>query len=92
MLGLADSLRKFICSLTNEGSAARDLEGKLHVIAESELEQLLVRGDALAVGLFSDQEARVLAENLHWSSRYRIFRLLRALRGAPLTPRALDVA
>ena len=76
------AVRRFI----DDGSAARDLEGKLHFAAADQLEQLLICGSASATGLFSDESRQLLAENLHWTSRYRMFRLLRALRGEPLVP------
>lgn len=77
-----DAMKQFI----DEGTAARDLEGKLHFVSTDQLEQLLIGGSASATALFSDQEERVLAENFHWTSRYRMFRLLRALKGEPLLP------
>lgn len=78
-------LREIIDQLTREGSAARDAEGKLYFAPRVELEKLLMHREATATGLFSGAAAKVLAENLHWTSRYRIFRLLRALNGKPLS-------
>ena len=78
------TLRGVIQQFINDGSAARDLEGKVYFTSRDQLEQLLIRGTATATGLFSGGETNVLAENLHWTSRYRMFRLLRALNGKPL--------
>lgn len=79
-------LRNVIRQLSDNGSAARDLEGKIHFTSREQLELLLIRGSASATGLFSDERTNILAENLHWTSRYRMFRLLRALSGKPLAP------
>jgi len=81
-----DHLRGRIKEFINDGSAARDLEGKLYVASQGELENLLISGSSAAVGLFSGEPTSVLSENLHWTARYRIFRLLRALKGGPLVP------
>jgi hypothetical protein len=82
----ADDLRRRIQRFINEGSGAADLEGRLFVASENSLKDLLIVGSSTAEGLFSSQPETVLAENLHWTARYRVFRLLRALRGGPLVP------
>jgi len=85
-----DSLRKVIKKFIDDGSGSLELEGTLHFTSRNQLEQLLIRGTATATKLFpdsdSDRDKSVFQENLHWTSRYRIFRLLRALNGKPLSP------
>lgn len=80
------ALRRVVQQFINDGSAARDLEGKLYFTSRDELERLLILGGGTATGLFSGGLMKVFAENLHWTSRYRMFRLLRALNGGPLAP------
>jgi hypothetical protein len=82
----SDALRMFLVSLVEEGSAGRDLEGRLYLLNDQELRELLVTGESMAAGLFSGESATLRTENLHWTTRYRIFRLLRALDAAPLNP------
>lgn len=80
------ALRTRIQQFIDDGSGVRDPEGTIHIMSRDQIERLLIHGNATATGLFSDQSVSVLAENLHWTSRYRIFRLLRALIGGPLAP------
>jgi len=77
-------LRIAIEQLINDGSASRDLEGKLFIASSDQIERLLILGSANVTGLFSDSCEEVLGESLHWTSRYRIFRLIRALNEGPL--------
>jgi len=78
-------LKSVIKKLANEGVGVRDQEGKLFITSQTELECLLMKGNCKTTGLFSGDQVPVGAENLHWTSRYRAFRLLRALKGGPLT-------
>jgi hypothetical protein len=79
-------LKATIQQLANEGVGVRDLEGKLFTTSRTGLERLLIMGDCTVIGLFSGEQELLGAEQLHWTSRYRAFRLLRALSGGPLTP------
>lgn len=79
-------LKATIQRLANEGVGVRDLEGKLFTTSRTGLERLLIIGDCTAMGLFSSDKELLAAEQLHSTSRYRAFRLLRALNGGPLAP------
>ena len=71
-------------SLVNRGIGTRDREGDCFLVTGSDLLSLLVEGRCRAVPLFTSSEAEVRAENLHPTSRYRLFRLLRAVKRRPL--------
>ena len=70
----------------SQGSVARDLEGSLHIVEKNQLQRILIVGWGTARELFGTREPMIRAEKLHWTSRYRIFRLLRALEGRALQP------
>ncbi len=72
--------------LVNRGVGTRDREGDCYLVRHSDLLRLLVEGRCNATPLFMGAETEVLAENLHPTSRYRLFRLLRAVNRKPLEP------
>jgi hypothetical protein len=73
--------------LVDRGTGTRDPEGDCYLVNEADLPGLLVSGRCRARGLFHGAEAVVRAEHLHPTSRYRVFRLLRAVRRRPLAVR-----
>lgn len=70
--------------LVDRGIGTRDREGDCYLVKDIELLGLLVDGRCTARALFHGAEADVRAENLHPTSRYRVFRLLRAVKRRPL--------
>jgi hypothetical protein len=70
--------------LVDRSIGTRDPEGDCYLVKSSDLFGLLVDGRCTARALFHDSEADVRAENLHPTSRYRIFRLLRSVKRRPL--------
>lgn len=70
--------------LVDTGVGTRDREGDFFFVDGGDLEPLLVEGSCKARAVFRDSEVRVHAENLHPTSRYRVFRLLRAVNRGPL--------
>lgn len=71
--------------LVDRGIGTRDREGDLYLVKDSALLRLLVEGQCKAQRLFQGaEEEDVRAENLHPTSRYRLFRLLRAVNRRPL--------
>lgn len=82
---LAERYRQIV----GRGTGTRDLEGQLFTIGQDEMERLLVDGDGSVTGVFSRKAVSVHAQNLHATSRYRMFRLLRGVKGTPLQPSGL---
>ena len=72
--------------LINCGMGNRDREGDFFIVSQNTLKNLLFNGQCKVKGLFTDEMLTVRAENLHPTSRYRIFRLLRAAYRKPLQP------
>ena len=70
--------------LVDRGIGTRDLEGAFYVVPHEALTELLVKGSCTATGLFSGEDVTVAAEDFHPTSRYRIFRLLRAVNRGSL--------
>ena len=71
--------------LVAKGVGTKDTEGKYYIARESDLIGLLVAGNCMVSPLFAATEkVEVLAQNLHPTSRYRVFRFLRALNRGPL--------
>lgn len=81
-----EEFRKIHESLVNAGKGTKDNEGKFHVVRHPEFLKLLVAGECNATPFFGkDQmDVKVKSGDLHPTSRYRLFRLLRAVRRAPL--------
>jgi len=79
-----DSFVELHNRLVNRGIGTRDREGECFRVHSSDLLNLLVDGRCRAFSLFTGSEAAVRAENLHPTSRYRLFRLLRAVKRRPL--------
>lgn len=70
--------------LVNRGVGTRDREGDCYFVRHSDILGLLVEGNCNATPLFVGTEREVRAENLHPTSRYRLFRMLRAVNRRPL--------
>lgn len=79
-----DDFLKLHNSLVDQGIGTRDREGECFLVRDEDLLYLLVDGYCRASPLFQGRVSEVRAENLHPTSRYRIFRLLRALKRGPL--------
>ncbi|MDH5684567.1 MAG: hypothetical protein OEZ20_08905 [candidate division WOR-3 bacterium] len=89
---LKDSIAKFISfhnNLIDEGTGSRDREGDFFVVSQDLLKDLLFKGQCTVKALFTNDEQLIRAENLHPTSRYRIFRLLRAVNRKPLQPEVI---
>lgn len=67
----------------NGSSGNRDREGSLFLVPQKELFDLLSQGKCMAEGLFNHRSVTIHQDDLHPSSRYRIFRLLRAVNKRP---------
>lgn len=67
----------------NESSGNRDREGNLFLISQKNLQDLLYNGKCEVEGLFNKKRSTIHQDELHPSSRYRIFRLLRAVNKRP---------
>ncbi len=72
--------------LINKGMGSRDNEGKVYVATNEMLKTLLFKSQCNVRALFGEKIEVVHAEELHPTSRYRIFRLLRAVYRKPLQP------
>lgn len=86
---LKDSISDFVSfhnKLIDEGTGSRDREGEFYFVEQDSLKKLLFKGDCMAKALFSSGDQLIRAEDLHPTSRYRIFRLLRAINRKPLQP------
>jgi hypothetical protein len=83
------SVTEFVSNYTrlaSRGTGSRDREGDLFVVSQDMLKALLFDGECSAQALFANEAQTVREENLHPTSRYRIFRLLRAVYRRPLKP------
>jgi hypothetical protein len=82
--GISDFIAAHNRSIDEGGS--KDGEGKFFFVSQDGLLELLKIGKCTTRPLFSETEKEQLitAENLHPTSRYRIFRLLRAIHRKPL--------
>lgn len=67
----------------NEGAGNRDREGYLYVTSQKELQHLLFHGSCEAKNLFNQRTVTLQEDDLHPTSRFRIFRLLRAIQKRP---------
>jgi hypothetical protein len=78
----------FLCEndLVNRGMGTRDKEGDFFIASASMVKNLLFKGNCVVQGLFTDESQTLEIQTLHPTSRYRIFRLLRALNRKPLEP------
>ena len=72
-------------NLVNRGVGTRDREGTLYLAEYFDIFSLLVEGQCSVEPLFQGTNMEVRSENLHPTSRYRLFRLLRAVNRRPLT-------
>jgi hypothetical protein len=72
--------------LINRDMGNRDREGDFFIVSQSTLKNLLFNGQCNVKSLLADEILTIRAENLHPTSRYRIFRLLRAVYRRPLQP------
>jgi len=85
---LSVSTREFVdrqSELVKAAIGMRDNEGDLFTVSEDELLKLFFNDECQAVCLFSADTAIVTAGNLHPTSRYRMFRTMRAIKRGPLT-------
>jgi hypothetical protein len=73
-------LAAIITGLVNTGKGSRDREGSVFVASQDMIQQLYYKGTGAAKALFSGETKTVTAEELHPTSRYRMFRLLRGLQ------------
>ena len=74
------------------GWGTTDPEGAWYVVTEKEMEMLLREGNCEAHRLHGDPERRRIQESrLHATSRYRLWRLYRALNRSPETFKSLDL-
>jgi hypothetical protein len=82
-----NALRVLHKDLVNRTVGSKDGEGEFFVVNRNELLRLLVEGKCQASSLYYDKVpdiVEVCSENLHPTSRYRLFRLLRAANRRPL--------
>jgi hypothetical protein len=75
--------------LINRGIGTRDKEGDYFVASSKMVENLLFKNQCVVQGLFTPESQTLSAETLHPTSRYRIFRLLRAIHRKPLEPQTI---
>jgi len=73
-------------NLVNRGIGARDKEGDFFIASPSMVKNLLFTGKCVVQGLFTNEAQTLEVQSLHPTSRYRVFRLLRALNRKPLEP------
>ncbi len=74
------------------GWGTTDPEGPWYVVTEREMEALLIDGSCDAYRLHGDVERkRIQGSRLHATSRYRLWRLYRALNRSPETFKALNL-
>jgi len=73
--------------IVDTGMGTRDREGKFYIVSQPMLKALLFTGECTAKALFLEEGMETIySYNLHPTSRYRIFRLLRAVLRRPLQP------
>lgn len=71
--------------LVADGTGSRDKEGRYFTAQPEQMKRLLIAGDCTVQPLFGAKvAARISAQDLHPTSRYRIYRLLRGLDRGPL--------
>lgn len=71
--------------VVSSGLGSRDKEGGYYLVHTDHLMQLLVNGKTSASALFSSDTKRdVLSQDLHPTSRYRLFRYLRGANRGPI--------
>jgi len=79
----ADDFVEMYTKVMNETFGNRDREGNLFIVSQKNLQELLYSGKCEAHGLFNKKEVTIHESDLHPSSRYRVFRLLRAVNKRP---------
>jgi hypothetical protein len=72
--------------LINRGIGTRDREGDFFIASSSMIKNLLFKNHCVVKGLFTLEPQTISGETLHPTSRYRIFRLLRAINRKPIEP------
>lgn len=76
-----DAFVKWTQSKILEGEYSRDKEGKMYWLPESEVEKLFAEDAGHAIWVFGDSSKLVTGKELHPTSRYRLYRLLKAVGG-----------
>lgn len=79
----AEDFVEMYTKVINETSGNRDREGNLFLVSQKNLQDLLYNGKCETEGLFNKKRYSIHEHDLHPSSRYRIFRLLRAVNKRP---------
>ena len=71
--------------LVADGTGSRDREGCYFTVQPHDMKRLLIAGDCAMQPLFGAKvRGRISVQDLHPTSRYRIYRLLRGLERGPL--------
>jgi hypothetical protein len=78
-----EKLRSIHEEAVSAGWGSPDPEGSYYVVSESDIAKLLTKGECGATSLYGSQELSISAISLHATSRYRLWRLYRALSRKP---------
>jgi hypothetical protein len=76
-LDVSDYRKKFI-AIQNSARGSRDNEGSMYIISLDNIKKMISCGSCEITGLFSEKKEMISEEILHPTSRYRMFRYLRA--------------